>query len=110
MYAVIRTNGFQYTVEKGSRIIVPALLGKTGDKMSFEEVLLCDKDGQVMIGRPKLADVTVEGRVTKTGRLDKVIVYKFIRRENYRRKQGHRQDYTEVEITDIRQVSMDQRS
>jgi len=103
MYAVIRTNGFQYTVEKGSRIVVPALLGKSGDTVTIADVLLCNKEGNVLIGRPTLSDVKVEGRITKIGKLDKVVIYKFIRREKYRRKKGHRQDYTEVEITDIKQ-------
>jgi large subunit ribosomal protein L21 len=103
MYAVIRTNGFQYTVEKGSRIVVPALLGKSGDEITMTDVLMCSNEGKVAIGRPILSDVKVEGRITKTGKLDKVVIYKFIRREKYRRKKGHRQNYTEVEITDIKQ-------
>lgn len=102
MYAVIKTNGFQYTVEKGQKIVIPALLGKIGDSITFDEVLLLNRDKDVEIGRPTLTDVKVEARIVKVGRLDKILIYKFIRREKYRRKQGHRQDFCEVEVTDIK--------
>ncbi len=103
MYAVIKTNGFQYNVEVGRKIIVPSILGKVGDKINISDVLLFNKDGIVSIGRPTLPDINVEGKITKVGKMTKVIVYKFIRRENYRRKKGHRQGFTEVEITEIKE-------
>ncbi|MEO0225833.1 MAG: 50S ribosomal protein L21 [candidate division WOR-3 bacterium] len=102
MFAVIRVAGFQYIVEKGMRIIVPAVLGKVGETINLGDVLLYSEDEDIKIGRPVLSDMRVEGKITKVGQMRKVIVYKFIRRENYRRKKGHRQDFTEIEITEIK--------
>ncbi len=102
MFAVVKSSGFQYRVEIGSKIIIPAILGKVGDKITFADVLLLNQEGTVKVGKPYLPNIKVEGEITKVGRLAKVIVYKFIRREKYRRKQGHRQNFSEIKITNIK--------
>ncbi len=101
MFAVIKTNGFQYVVNKGDRITIPAILGEVGKELEFNHVLMLKDNGETKIGTPYLQGVKVKGIVKRTGRLPKITVYKFRRRENYRRKKGHRQPFTEVEITGI---------
>ncbi len=101
MFAVIKTNSYQYVVSKGDRVIIPALLGETGKEVEFDKILMIKDNENVIVGKPYVEGALVKGIIKKTGKLSKVIVYKFIRRENYRRKKGHRQLFTEVEITDI---------
>uniref|UniRef100_A0A7C6AGF7 Large ribosomal subunit protein bL21 n=1 Tax=candidate division WOR-3 bacterium TaxID=2052148 RepID=A0A7C6AGF7_UNCW3 len=101
MFAVIKTNSYQYVVSKGDRVIIPALLGETGKEVEFDKILMIKDNENVILGKPYIEGALVKGIIKKTGKLPKVIVYKFIRRENYRRKKGHRQLFTEVEITDI---------
>uniref|UniRef100_A0A7V0Z575 Large ribosomal subunit protein bL21 n=1 Tax=candidate division WOR-3 bacterium TaxID=2052148 RepID=A0A7V0Z575_UNCW3 len=101
MFAVIKTNSYQYVVSKGDRVIIPALLGETGKEVEFDKILMIKDNENVILGKPYVEGALVKGIIKKTGKLPKVIVYKFIRRENYRRKKGHRQLFTEVEITDI---------
>ncbi len=102
MFAIVETAGYQYLVSKGERIIIPANIGEEGKVVEFDRVLMVKKDGEVEVGKPYIDGVKVQGVIKKTGKLPKVIVYKFIRRKNYRRKKGHRQQFTEVEITDIK--------
>lgn len=101
MLAVIKTNGFQYVVSEGDTIFIPAIVGKTGNELEFTDVLMLKDDKGIEVGRPLVKGAKVKGVIKKTGKCQKVIVYKFIRRENYRRKKGHRQPFTEVEITEI---------
>ncbi len=101
MFAVIKTNGCQYLVKKGERITIPALIGEVGSRVEFDKILMLKDNGNTMIGQPYVADAKVHGVVKKCGKLSKITIFKFIRRENYRRKKGHRQDFTEVEITEI---------
>ena len=101
MFAIIKTNGYQYLVKKGEKITIPAPLGKVGSKVEFDKVLMLKDNGHTTVGRPYIEGAKVRGVVKNCGKLPKIIVFKFIRRENYRRKRGHRQDFTEVEITDI---------
>jgi len=101
VFAVIKTNSYQYVVSKGDRVIIPALLGETGKEVEFDKILMIKDNENVILGKPYIEGALVKGIIKKTGKLPKVIVYKFIRRENYRRKKGHRQLFTEVEITDI---------
>ena len=101
MFAVIKTSGSQYVVKKGDKITVLALIGEVGKEVEFDKVLMLKDNGNITVGRPYIEGVKVRGIVKSCGKLPKVIVFKFIRRENYRRKKGHRQDFTEVEITDI---------
>ncbi len=101
MFAVIKTNGFQFLVSKGEKITIPALVGEVGKEVAFNQVLMIKDNGDTTVGKPYVKGARVLGMVRKQGRLPKVVVFKFTRRTKYRRKRGHRQDYSEVEITQI---------
>jgi large subunit ribosomal protein L21 len=105
-YAVIKTGGKQYRVAPGDKLHVEKLVGAVGDAVTFSEVLLVgDSAGEgtaITIGRPLLAGATVEAKITAQDREKKIIIFKFRRRKNYRRKTGHRQSFTAVQITGIR--------
>jgi large subunit ribosomal protein L21 len=101
MFAVIRTKGFQYLVSKGESIIIPARIGEVGKRVEFDQVLMIRDNGNTTFGQPYVKGAKVKGVIKNTGRLPKVIVFKFKRRLKYRRKKGHRQDFSEVEIIDI---------
>jgi large subunit ribosomal protein L21 len=100
MYAVIRTGGKQYRVSEGQLLRVEKLSGSAGDKVTFSEVLLVGGDAP-KIGRPLVQGATVAAEITAQDRGKKIVVFKFRRRKNYRRKNGHRQPYTELKITGI---------
>lgn len=100
MYAVIRTGGKQYRVAEGQKLRVEKLAGNTGDKITFSEVLLVGGDTP-KIGRPLVSGASVAAEITAQDRGKKIVVFKFKRRKNYRRKSGHRQPYTELKITGI---------
>jgi large subunit ribosomal protein L21 len=100
MYAVIKTGGKQYRVEKGDRLRVEKLPGGVGDAVTFDEVLLVAGDA-LKLGKPVVAGAKVEAKIVDQGLGPKIIVFKFRRRKNYRRKNGHRQPYTALEITSI---------
>ena len=100
MYAVIRTGGKQYKVAKGDKLRVEKLPGNVGDAVSFGEVLLVGGEA-IKLGKPLVAGAKVEAKITAQDRDKKVIVFKFRRRKNYRRKTGHRQPFTALEITNI---------
>lgn len=101
MFAVIKTNGFQYVVTKGERIKIPAAIGEKGTEIEFDKVMMIKDNGDTFVGRPFVKGARVKGIVKECGRLPKVVVFKFIRKEKYRRKRGHHQDFCEIEITDI---------
>ncbi len=101
MFAVIKTGGKQYTVRKDDVIEIEKLEGGAGDKVSFDEVLLVGGEGTPKVGTPLLAGATVAGELVDQTRGPKIIVFKKKRRQNYRRKKGHRQDLTRVKITNI---------
>ncbi len=98
--AIIRTGGKQYRVNPGSVLRVEKLPVEAGATVNFE-VLLAGQGEAVQIGTPLVAGASVVGEVVSHGRGPKLIVYKFRKRTNYRKKQGHRQPYTEVKITAI---------
>ena len=100
-YAIIRTAGFQYRVEPGKTIRIPSLEADVGAAVTFDEVLLGSDGASVQAGTPLVAGASVTGEVVRHGKGDKIIVFKFKRRKNYARKQGHRQRFTEVRINDI---------
>ena len=100
MYAVIKTGGKQYRVAPGDKLRVEKLAGSVGDKIIFGEVLMIGGDA-VKIGTPLLGGAKVEATITAQDRAKKIIVFKFRRRKNYRRKAGHRQPFTALEITGI---------
>lgn len=100
MYAVIESGGKQQTVEKGRRIKVEKLDAKPGETVELP-VLLISGDGETMIGAPQVDGASVKAKVIKQDKARKVVVFKYKRKIGYRRKQGHRQPYTLLEITDI---------
>jgi large subunit ribosomal protein L21 len=101
VFAVIETKGFQFVVTKGQKIKIPAILAEKGKEVEFDKVMMIKNDGKTMVGKPYVKGARVKGIVTECGRMPKIVVYKFIRKEKYRRKHGHRQVFCEVEITDI---------
>ena len=103
MYAVIETGGKQYRVSEGDLIRVEILEAQTGSDVEFDRVLLVGKDeGAPLLGTPFIKGGKVMGTVKGTGHHDKIFIFKLRRRKNYRRRAGHRQSYTEVQITGIR--------
>lgn len=100
MYAVIKTGGKQYRVAEGQRLRVEKLPGSAGDKVTFNDILLVGGDTP-KVGKPFVSGASVAAEITAQDRGKKVIVFKFRRRKNYRRKAGHRQPYTELKITGI---------
>jgi large subunit ribosomal protein L21 len=100
MYAVFKTGGKQYRVAAGDKLRVEKLPGNVGDAVAFPEVLLV-ADEAVKIGRPLVSGAKVEAKIVAQGLGPKIIVFKFRRRKNYRRKRGHRQPFTALEITNI---------
>jgi large subunit ribosomal protein L21 len=100
-YAIIRTGGKQFRVQPGQTLRVPSLLGEAGTQVTFNEVLLGSDGSNVRAGVPTLSGASVTGEIVKHGLGEKIVVFKFKRRKNYSRKQGHRQGFTEVKINDI---------
>ena len=104
MYAVIQTGGKQYRVEPGKTIAVEKLAGEAGAQIVFDQVLLVSSGdgGNVTIGKPVVSGAKVTGEIVKHGLGDKIVVFKFRRRKNYVRRNGHRQDVTVVKVSDIK--------
>lgn len=101
MFAVVKTGGKQYRVEKGSVIKVEKLEANVGENFKLSDVLMLGKDGKVTIGTPFVANATVEAQVLSQIKDKKVLIFKKKRRHNYRRKKGHRQNLTILKIIDI---------
>jgi large subunit ribosomal protein L21 len=102
MQAVIRTGGKQYSVNSGDIIEVEKLIGNLGDEVEFTDVLLVSNDkGESTVGNPLVENAVVKAKILGEKKGKKIIVFKFKRRKDYRNKNGHRQKYTSVEITDI---------
>lgn len=102
MFAVIKTGGKQYLVSPGQKLKIEKIDAKEGDNFVFEEVLLAGDEKNLQIGTPFVADAKVEARVLKQSRDRKIIVFKYHNKTRYRKKQGHRQYFTEVEITSVK--------
>ncbi|MBU6365934.1 MAG: 50S ribosomal protein L21 [Gemmatimonadetes bacterium] len=100
-YAIIRTGGKQFRAEPGKSLRIPSILGEAGTAVEFNDVLFGSDGHTVRTGVPTLAGARVTAEIVKHGLDDKIIVFKFKRRKNYARKQGHRQKFTEVRIKDI---------
>ena len=100
--AVIKTGGKQYKVSEGEKIRVEKLSKEEGSVVSFSEILLYVDGGNVDVGTPVVSGASVEGKVLGEGKADKVVVFKYKKRKRYSKKKGHRQQYTQVEITTIR--------
>lgn len=101
MYAVIETGGKQYTVKTGDKVKIEKLDLNEGDTAVFDKVLFIADGDDVKIGKPFVEGAKVEGKVLKQGRDRKVIVYKYKAKKNERKKKGHRQPFTLVEIGSI---------
>ena len=102
MYAVIQTGGRQHKVEPGEELSVEKLDGAPGDEVCFDKVLLVSREDKVTVGRPVLENARVVAKITRHGRGPKIVVFKYKRRKGYRKKQGHRQDFTAVKIMEIK--------
>ena len=107
MYAVFRSGGKQYRASEGDRVRVERLEADEGDAVEFDQVLMVADGADVTLGSPLVEDSRVQGVVTAQGRGKKIVVTKFKRRKNYKRIMGHRQHFTEVEITSIGSGSAD---
>lgn len=101
MYAVIETGGKQYRVQKGDVLRIERLAGDSGAKVSFDKVLLVADGDKLSVGRPYVEGGSVEATVRSQGRARKIEIIKFRRRKHHMKRQGHRQPFTEVEITGI---------
>ncbi len=101
MYAIFRAQGKQFRAEPDATLRLPSLEAEPGDKVSFDEVLLAEREGDVRVGTPTLEGARVAAEVVRHGKDDKIVVYKMKRRKGYRRKQGHRQGFTEVRVLEI---------
>jgi large subunit ribosomal protein L21 len=103
MYAVIQTGGKQYRVEPGKTVVVEKLAGEAGAKVVFDQVLLVSSGdgGSVSVGAPTVAGAKVTGEIVEQTRGEKLVVFKFRRRKNYVRRNGHRQDVTVVKVNEI---------
>ena len=100
MYAIIATGGKQYRVSEGDTIYIEKLDAKEDSLVTFPVLML--SGDKVVAGNPEVEGASVTGKVVRHGRGQKIIVYKFKAKKNYRRKQGHRQPFTQVEITEIK--------
>ena len=98
MYAIIETGGKQYKVQNGDQIKVEKLNAEAGSAVVFDKVLVAGEGADIKVGTPYLEGLTVEGEVVESGKGDKVIIFKYKAKKDYRKKQGHRQPYTLVEI------------
>ena len=101
MYAVVEIAGHQVRVDKGQRLRVPRLNLDEGAKETFTSVMLVSGEGKTQVGQPHVEGASVQATVVGHGRGEKIIVFKMKRRKKYRRRNGHRQDYTEIQVDEI---------
>ena len=102
MYAVVNSGGKQYKVQQGQILRVEKISGDVGSPVSFDRVLMFSDGENVSIGQPELENIAVEGHIVEQGKAKKVLVFKYKRRKRYRRKKGHRQQFTAVLIDSIK--------
>ena len=101
MYAVIKTGGKQYRVSSGEKLKVEQLAADIGSQITIDQVLLVADGDKVSIGQPLVAGAKVEATVVNHGRADKVRIFKLRRRKHYKKQQGHRQNFTEIQVDKI---------
>jgi large subunit ribosomal protein L21 len=101
VYAVIQSGGKQYRVAEGEIVRFEKLEAETGAQVEFKDILLVKADDKTYIGRPVVDGATVQGTVSSIGKADKILVFKYKKKKQYRRTRGHRQEYTEVRIEKI---------
>ena len=105
MYAVIKTGGKQYRVSPGEEVKLEKLPGEIGDPIAFDKVMIVSDGENVQVGKPYLENTSVVGQLTRHGKSRKIIVFKYKRRKNYRKKRGHRQQFSMVKIENIKAVA-----
>ena len=101
MYAVVKTGGKQYRVSGGQKVKVEQLTAEVGAEVTLDKVLAVGEGESVKLGKPLVAGASVKAKVVAHGRGDKVHIFKMRRRKHYRKQQGHRQNYTELEVVAI---------
>lgn len=101
MYAIFQSGGKQYQAKPGTVVKLEKLPGQIGDKVTLDQVLMVEDGGEVRVGQPLLQDVTIQGRIVEQNRRRKIVIFKYKRRKDYHKKQGHRQAYTAVLIEGI---------
>lgn len=101
MYAIVNTGGKQYKIRQGDILRIEKISGELGSPVSFDRVLMFSDGENIRIGQPVLDNVAVNGHIVEQGKSKKIIVFKYKRRKRYRRKQGHRQQYTAIKIDSI---------
>ena len=101
MYAIIETGGKQYRVQEGDIITVEKLAAEAGDQVELDKVLILSDDNGVKVGTPYIEGAKVMGRAVESGKAKKVVIFKYKSKKDYRKKQGHRQPYTMIEILSL---------
>ena len=101
MYAMFQVSGFQFKAEEGTTIRIPRQKAEVGDTLTLEQVMLVKNNDDALIGTPYVDGAKVEAEVVGQTKGDKVKIYKYKRRTKYRRRQGHRQDYTDIKVNKI---------
>ena len=101
MYAIIATGGKQYKVEEGQTLDVELLHAEAGETVVIDSVLMLNKDGEIVTGKPYVEGAKVSLKVVENGKAPKIVVFKYKPKKNYRRKKGHRQPYTRVTVESI---------
>lgn len=104
MYAIFQSGGKQYQAKPGAVVKLEKLQGEIGDKVTLDQVLMVEDEGEVRVGQPLLQDITIQGRIVEQNRRRKIVIFKYKRRKDYHKKQGHRQPYTAVLIEGIGQA------
>ena len=102
MYAIVKTGGKQYRVTPGQTLRVEKLEGAVGDSVELGDVLLVGGEGETQVGQPRVDGASVAAEIVEQGRAKKIIIFKKKRRKGYHKKQGHRQAFTGLKITEIR--------
>jgi large subunit ribosomal protein L21 len=101
MYAVIKTGGKQYRVSAGDKLRVETIPADVGAEVAFDQILMVAEGDKVSVGRPVVAGASVKGTVIAHGRGDKIRIFKHRRRKHFKKQAGHRQNYTEIQISGI---------
>lgn len=104
MYAVFKTGGKQYKIKEGDILRIEKIAGEVGTDISFDKVLMFADGKNINVGVPILDSVEINGHILEQGKSKKIIVFKYKRRKRYRRKQGHRQQYTAIKIDSIKEL------
>lgn len=101
-FAIIETGGKQYKVQEGTTVRIEKIDAEEGDEVTFDKVLMVSEDGEVKVGKPYLDKASVQATVQEQGRAEKKIVFRYKPKKRHRRKKGHRQPFTQIEVTSIK--------